>query len=199
MANKKILAALMLMVVAGSFGIAGSMFNISADNTETEDNIRYTTAVTKTVYRINPDTGEYYLLEQDTTHNLLTNTGRQMIKNLLTGFVSAQTANISVIAISNSTAPAVGDTALAGSAQMTSCGLQNVTAIKNQVNNTAIDISWQWTNTCTDQIVNTTALFNSTAAGIVNANSIEFAGATLTSSTLQNTDKIQVNYTINVG
>lgn len=195
--NNKMLAALMLIVVAGGFGVAGAMLGIPAvSGGQATDGVEYTTKVCSTVYRNNGD-GTYTEEPAQCTHNLLTNAGRQQIKNLLAGYL--QTSNISAIAISNSTAPAVGDTALAGSVQMGSCGLYNITAVKNQINDTAIDLSWQWTNSCTNQIVNTTALFNSTAAGNVTAASVEFAGATLTSSTLQSTDKIQVNYTINIG
>lgn len=195
--SKKIPAVLVLMIV-GIFGTLNILSSISTVDIQATDGIKYTSAVTKTVYRINQDTGQYEVSEQDTTHNLLTNTGRLQLKNMMFG-LTPQTANISMLAISNSTAPAVGDTALAGSNLMVSCGLGNVTAVKNHVNATAIDISWQWTNTCTNQIVNTTGIFNQTAAGIGDSNSLVFAAAALTSSTLQNTDKIQVNYTINVG
>jgi len=128
--------------------------------------------------------------------------GRLQLKNFITGFTSAQTANISMIAIGNGSIAA--DIILDQSALMVSCGLGNVTAVKNPYtvpagNYSAIDISWQWTNTCTDQIVNTTGIFNQTAAGIGDANSILFARAALTKSILQPTDKIQVNYTINIG
>ncbi len=196
--NKKILAALMLIVVAGSFGIAGSMFSIPAvSNEQTFDGVKYTTNVCSTVYRHNPD-GTYTQEPSYCTHNLMTNAGKMMVKNFMRGS-SAQTNNISAIAVSNSTAPVVGDTTLAGMNLLGDCGLANITAINNQINATAWDLSWQWTSSCNNQIVNTTAIFNSTAAGNVTATSVAFAAATLTSSTLQATDKIQVNYTINVG
>ncbi len=197
--NKKYLAALMLIVVAGSFGIAGAMFSAPvASNEQISEGVEYTTAVTKTVYRINPDTGQYEVYSVDTTHNALSNAGREMMKRFLRG-QNAQTANISTIAVGNSTgalAGGAGDTTLGS--EIMSCGLSNVTAVNNIINQTAWDISWQWTSTCNNQIVNTTAIFNSTAAG-GGAGAVLFAGANLTSSTLQNTDKIQVNYTINVG
>ncbi len=127
------------------------------------------------------------------THNVLTDSGRQMIKNFLRG-LTPQTANISVIALGNGSAPTASSTVL--DSEITGCGLDNVTAINNNINNTAWDLSYQWTSTCDNIVVNTTAIFNATADGI---GSTMFAGATITSSTLQNTDKIQVNYTINVG
>ncbi len=180
-------------------GIAGAMFSVPAGTSEqTFVGVEYTTAVTKTVYRLNPESGQYEIAEQDTTHNLMTNAGKMMIKNFLRGS-SAQTNNISAIAVSNSTAPAAGDTTLAGMNLLGDCGLANITAVNNQINATAWDLSWQWTSSCNNQIVNTTAIFNATAAGNVTATSVAFAAATLTSSTLQSTDKIQVNYTINIG
>ncbi len=191
----------MLMIAAGSFGIAGAMLSVPAGTSEQQnsDVVTYTTAITKTVERINTDTGQYEIIQQDTTHNLLTTAGRQMIINFLNGN-TGQNSNISLIAVGNSTAPVVGDTTLAGDLSTTGCGLYNVTAAVNPYNATARDISWQWTNACTNQVVNTTAIFNNTAAGnATGVGHIMFAGAALTSSTLQPTDKIQVNYTINIG
>lgn len=187
----------MLMIVAGSFGIAGAMFSVSAGTSEQVSNVvTYTTAVTKTVERINPETGQYEIIEQETVHNNLTDAGRQMIINFLTG-KTAQLNNISMIAISNSSINA--DIALGGLSQMNDCGLRNTTAIINPTNATARDISWQWTSSCDAQLINTTAIYNGTALGNVTATSVMFARAALTPSTLQNTDKIQVNYTINIG
>jgi len=199
--NKKTVVMIALIFVAGSFGFIGNTIEVTNNNISdvNQDSIKWSSAVTKTVERINPDTGKYEIIQQDTTHNLLTNSGRMALKNFITGFASAQTANISMIAISNSTAPAVTDTTLAGSNLMVSCGLGNMTAVKNQFNTSQIDISWQWTNICTNQVVNTTGIFNQTATGIGDVNSIMFAGAAITSSTLQPTDKIQVNYTVNIG
>lgn len=196
--NKRILAALMLIVAAGSFGIAGTMFSVPVADEQTSVGIEYTMQGLVTIYRIGPD-GQYHITEQKPFHNLLTNAGRQIIINYLNG-LTAQTSNVSLIALGNSTAPVVGDTLLAGDLSTTGCGLYNATAVVNQLNATARDISWQWTNGCTNQVVNTTAIFNNTAGGNTTVGGhIEFAGATLTSSTLQNTDKIQVNYTINIG
>lgn len=194
--DRKILAALMLVVAAGSFGIGGSMFSIPVSTSEqTYEGVGYSSSVCVTIERADGD-----VEKQPCVHNTLTNAGRQMMINYLKGN-TAQLRNVTVLAIGNSTAPAITDTTtLAGDLSNTGCGLANVTANLQNTNQTAYALDWQWTNTCTNQVVNTTAIFNSTSTGAGGgAGVMEFAGATLTSSTLQNTDKINVTYTVNIG
>jgi hypothetical protein len=119
------------------------------------------------------------------THNLITNAGKEMIENDLK---NSATVTVNQIAIANNTVPqSPSDTALQG--EWTTCGLSKATAgiIDNGIGNWSL--TYQWTSTCDNSIVNATGIYDSVSNTL-------FAETTFTTVTLQNGDKLNVTYTI---
>lgn len=129
----------------------------------------------------------------DCVHNLLVDSGRQLIKNISTGSY----LNIVNISIGNCTgttgAPCVqgtGDTFLNGSFGSANCGLGPATASFINQPTGQWNLSYQWTSTCDSTNVNATGLFNNT--GVVMPNM--FAEANFSNVQLSNGDRINVTW-----
>lgn len=121
-------------------------------------------------------------------NNLLTNVGKNLIRASLQGL----NVNISKIALATNTVPmSPGDTSLQG--EITDCNLS--AAIGNIVNSSIAgvwNISYQWTCTCDNKIVNATGLYNATGANTL------FAETTFANTILNTNDKINVTWIINI-
>ena len=106
--------------------------------------------------------------------------------NYARGALSGTATNISELALGNTTAPAVGETALAG--VYTTHGLAKVAGAYNANGNGNWSIAYTWTATAGPTDVNTTALYKT--GGDM------FAGTTFAKTTLQVDDQLKCNYTL---
>ena len=118
-------------------------------------------------------------------HNLLVNSGKDMILNAL---ARGGLGNITTIAVANNTvAQAATDTSLQG--EWTTCGLARAQAnefTRNGYGNWTI--AYTWTVTCDNVYVNATGLYNSTGT--------LFAETTMPLVILYTTDSLKVSWTI---
>jgi len=98
--------------------------------------------------------------------------------------------NIKDLALGNTTAPVVGDTALPGI--YTTNGLGKAVGTYNTNGDGNWSIAYTWTSLGDGIIVNTTGLYKTAdAAGL-------FAGTSYKATTLQTDDQLKVNYTLSV-
>jgi hypothetical protein len=147
--------------------------------------------------------GVYHPVECKT--NMLTNKGIGQLGLFLNGS-SVGDMNITWMAIANgSTGTTViqpTDTALSGEyTPANSCGLLNASAKSVGQAQGAWNLTYTWTSTCANAIVNATGLYNSsvggtgspTYAGLV---PLLFAEANFTSTTLQSNDQLNVTWGI---
>jgi len=118
-------------------------------------------------------------------HNVITTNGLNYVKDCIG---NGGTNDINTLALGNTTAPVVGETALAG--LWASCGLTKAEATYNTNGDGNWSQAYTWTSTCDNVVVNTTALYKlNTVEGM-------FAGGALSApTTLQTNDKLQINYT----
>ena len=119
----------------------------------------------------------------DSTENTVTTAG---LNNVLSALAYGQSTLITNLTVGNTTAPAAGETALAGI--YTTHGLAGETGTVNSNGDGNWSVAYTWTCTSGAVTVNTTALYNVTNA--------MFAGTTFTATTLQTDDQLKVNYTL---
>lgn len=120
-------------------------------------------------------------------HNVITNSGKDMIKNAIALGGSDKASNLS---LGQGTAPVAASTTL--NLELTASGLQQKAATYGSNGGNGNWSYWTtWTSTADAQVVNSTGLYNATTP-------ILFAGTTFTSTTLQTNDQITVNYTISI-
>ncbi len=126
-------------------------------------------------------------------HNLITTAGRDQLHLQGYGTTGLATNGFNYIALSNdATAPAVGDTVLAG--ELSGSGLsrvQGVVAHAAGTNQTTISNTFTYTGA--SQAIQKTALFNAAASGTMN-HEIAF-----TQRTLFTNDTITLTFTITLG
>lgn len=127
----------------------------------------------------------------DCNHNTITNVGKDFIKTSLTNTTGVTNNTINILALGNSSPTVAATTTL--NSQYNTCGLANGTGTYNS--NSASNGNWSmtrtWTSSCDGSLVNTTGLYR--APGVPGE---LFAGASFTSTTLQNNDQLTINYTI---
>lgn len=131
--------------------------------------------------------------------NTLTDVGKNMIRDQLTG---TNTMNISWIALCNSTnvtadgggngcvQPATSDTVLLGEYKSL-CGLNRSQGTFARLNNGNFSYANTFTATCNNLVTNVTSIFNSSTTGTATA---YFAGNNFTSVTLQTNDQLTVTW-----
>lgn len=117
-------------------------------------------------------------------HNLITNYGKDMIKMDMMGTAQVQIDNL---AVGNSTTLAVTDTSLPG--QHAVCGFTQTAGTLASVGIGNWSLMYQWTSTCNNWNVNSTAIYNTT-----NATGIFAEAAWSPTTVLQNGDKLNVTY-----
>lgn len=122
------------------------------------------------------------------TPNVLTNTGKDLIKDYIGG--AAAGAKVDFIGISNGTPPAAGSTTLNN--EITTCGFARAAGsyVSRSESNGNWSFSKVFTSTCNSILVNTTGIFNASSAGVL------FAGNTFTDATLQSNDQLNVTWFI---
>jgi hypothetical protein len=114
--------------------------------------------------------------------------GKDLVKTAL-GTGSA--TPITKIAVANNTvAQSAADTSLQG--EWTTCGLAAATGTYVSAGTGAWNITYQWTSTCDNVIVNATGLYNATGTNQL------FAETTFTTVTLQTNDKLNVTWGLTV-
>lgn len=122
------------------------------------------------------------------THNTMTNAGLNWTRDLIGA--QAASGNMSIIAVGNGT---TAESVESLNSEITDCGLTRAVA-SYSVNQTASGswfVSKEFTSSCNNEVVNTTALFNATSGGTM------FAGKNFDASvTLQNGDKLNVTWKI---
>jgi hypothetical protein len=126
-------------------------------------------------------------------HNLVTNAGRDQLHLQGYGTSGLATNGFNYIALSNdATAPAVGDTALAG--ELSGNGLSRVQGVVSHTAGTnTTTIAYTFTYTGSSQAIQKTALFNASSVGTMN-HEIAF-----TQRTLFTNDTITLTFTITLG
>jgi hypothetical protein len=125
----------------------------------------------------------------DCKHNVITNAGKNATRDRL-GTPGSLNA-FQYLALGNGTAPTATDTSL--NSEITNCGLARALSTVYVLTTTGNwTLSKTWTFTCSTAVpVNTTAIFNDTASGIM------FAGTSFTTATLSTSgDQLTINYTI---
>ncbi|MFH0890311.1 MAG: hypothetical protein V1836_04215 [Candidatus Aenigmatarchaeota archaeon] len=124
-------------------------------------------------------------------HNLFTNMGKNIVKDLL---ISADgLANVTYLGISNTTVTqAASGTDVVLQGEYASCGFARTSALYNT--NTISVGNWtvmkEFTSTCDNMPINGTGLYNSSAGSFL------FAENTFTTATLQTNDKINITWFI---
>lgn len=126
------------------------------------------------------DGGEIFL---GCKENTLTNTGKNYIK---TSMGLGTVNNVTQLVLGNTTAPAAASTVLASN--YTGCGLAPANGAYNTNGDGNWSIAYTWTSLCDANVVNTTALYK-TSAEI-------FAGTSFSATTLYTDDQLKVNYTV---
>jgi hypothetical protein len=123
------------------------------------------------------------------THNMMMNAGLNWTRDLI-GNASAA-GPMAVIALGNGST-AETNTLTSLPSNITECGLQNATGAYAIVGTGNWSISKTFTSSCNNEIVNTTALFNSSSSP-----NAMFAGKNFSSSvTLQSGDQLSVTWYI---
>lgn len=115
-------------------------------------------------------------------HNLVYNTGLDVIKSALTGGTASVFLNIS---LGNGSAPVAAATE--AFANYTSCGLQSQQGTLGNLNTGNWSVYKTFTSTCDNVYVNVTRITNITGA--------PFAGLQFTGTTLQSSDTLTINVT----
>lgn len=169
------------------FAFASSVNPSTSVNPNTvDDGIHYKGTVCHSVTRAN---GEY--LDLGCNHNLLTNAGKDAIKNALNG----GTGTFNYIALCNATAgcaaPAVGDTTLAN--EYAAGGLSRAAGTYGSLaGNGNWSMAKTFTATADALTTNKTGLFNASSTGTM------LAENTFTLVTLYTNDQLTINWTISV-
>ncbi|MBI3413070.1 MAG: hypothetical protein HY051_03255 [Candidatus Aenigmarchaeota archaeon] len=173
--------ALSALVVSGIvFGYLVATFSFTPASLEDEgQSIKYTGVVCVYV------NGK----ELQCDHNLFTNLGRNMTKDLLG--IAGPLANVTYIGISNTTATqAAADVVLQG--EYAVCGFGRTSALYNtniiSVGNWTL--TREFTSSCDSMPINGTGLYNSSSGSFL------FAENTFTTATLQTNDKINITWFI---
>jgi len=124
------------------------------------------------------------------THNLITTAGKTLMQNVIGG--QQVNMNATRIAVANSTAAqTAADTTLQG--EWTTCGLAKTPGTYATTGTAgAWNVTYQWTSTCDNVIVNATGLYNDTFTNQL------FAETTFTSVTLQTNDRINVTWGLTI-
>lgn len=133
--------------------------------------------------------------------NLVTNNALDELKYVLGG--THYNINATWIALGNSSngSPLPADTKLSG--ELVGCGLTNATGTYVSVGTGAWNVTKTFTSTCAGQVVNSTALYNSSVGGtggiITPALApLLFAEANFTQTTLQSNDQINVTWGVQI-
>lgn len=192
--RKKIIPIPMIAILGMVF-LVGIGISSTGSTPEIQDNFFMGDGLTKgemicpTIIRANGDIEEY-----PCTHNVFTNDGKNWIRNCLgqADCGGATATAFDYMAVGNGSAPGAGSSTLDD--EITVCGFYNGANRYQGTYNTVGTGNWSltyiWTSTCNDQVVNTTALFNATTSGIMLA-----AGTLSSEVTLQNNDQLNVTYT----
>jgi len=174
--NKNMTAMALIITMLAAVTVIGGMHllpQVGVPDADTADTIQYHANVCA------------YLNDNliECKHNTLTTTGKNYIKTSLgMGTVN----NISTLVLGNTTAPAVGDTVLAGNYSVG--GLDPAQGAYNSNGNGNWSIAHTWTATGNGYAVNTTGLYKTSGD--------MFAGTSFTVTTLNVDDQLKINYTI---
>lgn len=135
------------------------------------------------------------------SHNTIPNAGLNWTRDKLSGLGGAGSAN--VIALGNASsaenaAMLTINTTAGTNAPIADCTLtpQTVTPIALTGSTGNYSLSYQWTSTCSNEVVNTTAIYNSTT-GTYGTSNLMFAGKNFSAPvTLQSGDQLNVTWYI---
>lgn len=185
--NKKILAfTVMALVVGSAFGFYVTTIPLQKAGTISP------TFEKQPDWKMNYDVevssldGQGNILSYEKTHNILTDAGKNWLRDLIGNWAGGTTA-MKYIAVGNGTAPASGSTTL--NAEITDCGLARASATYTSIGTGNWSQGYLWTSSCNNEVVNTTALFNASSTGTM------FMGDSFTSVTLQNTHQLNITIT----
>lgn len=186
--NKKILALLVMALVVGS-AFGSYVTTIPFSNAETVS----PTFEKQPDWKVNYDVetthldGNGNILSYEKTHNVLTDAGKNWIKECIGNFGCGATA-MKYIAVGNGTAPASASTTLNG--EITTCGMGRASGTYASIGTGNWSITYLWTDSgCNNLGVNSTALFNASSSGTM------FMGDTFTLVTLQDTHQLNITIT----
>lgn len=144
---------------------------------------------------IKADTGERIQLAL-LKHNLLTNNGRDWMKDQVYKNTSAGTRGSGYVALTESViTPAVGDTALTGEIATNGLTRADATTKTNSAGTNAMVVEHTFTATGAFTSVLASALFNA-ASGVTMTHTANF---TTGSGTLATNDTLKVTWTLNLG
>ena len=176
------ISTLALLAVLAVFSVSPTM---SDELYQMFESPKYKAIVHVTVER--PGVGIVY---EYSGHNVLTNNGKEFIEQELGDSGSATTEVANVIALGNGSAPTATSTSLDN--EITGCGLAKATGTYVDDGTGQWNITKQFTSTCDNEVVNTTALYTSSTSTM-------FAGDDFSSSvTLQSGDQITVTWNIQI-
>ena len=161
-----------------------------ASGTGVQDSLKFSGEISQVTTRLMPD-GSRVVIAQGKDHNLETDYGRQIIRNVLAGLNNMQ--NLTFIGFGNGTAVLTSSTDLPS--RVTGCGFDISAGTVYYNNISSFTVQKVATSTCTI-VVNTTGLFNTTAG----STGLGFGGSIPNPpSQFQPNDQLTQNYTINQG
>lgn len=175
------------IIVAALIGLSGLNIVTTTTSTAAASGIAYHSAVCKLVTRADGSVEDL-----GCSHNLFANQGKNITRDLLGSYSSL--AAVNVIGLGNGSGAVGSATNLQGLISDSNCQLQ-AQAGTFAVTDTSVGnwtIQKQFTNLCTSVVVNSTAMYNNTAAGVNNY----FAANNFTSTTLTTNDQITITWYI---
>lgn len=125
------------------------------------------------------------------THNLITTIGSMHIRDFL-GWANATSQPSRYISLSNDATPLTSWTKLPG--EITGSGLARATGTVTSLNQTAYEVSYEWTASAAADVQCTGLHWDST----VDSSGNLLAAASISSVSLQANDKLQVTWTVNI-
>ncbi len=184
--KKQIFSSIALIVCGIFLGVMFSSFlftPIAAPSEQSEQSIKYTGVVCVS------KNNEPMVCK----HNLFTNMGKNIVKDLVGvgGNVGGALSNVSYIAIGNQTVTQA-DTDVTLGNEWIDCGLNRAmgTFNTNTISNGNWTLTKEFTSTCNGVVVNNTGLYNKSSGNFL------FAENTFTDATLQTNDKINITWFI---
>lgn len=186
--NKKIGIGLGLSVLFCFAVFVGGSFKSNPEEATDSTSIHYNAEVC--VSHIDKDGT---LVSSECSHNLLYDSGKTIIKTYL-GDTGGTGDEVDQIRLCNATATSSCGTPVAGATEafnpIETCGLQKTTGTYLSFGDGNWSIYKEFTSTCNDVQTNLTRLENSATTN--------FSGNTFSLVTLQNGDKLTINWTIGI-
>ena len=186
MNKKQIVKYILSITIIATVLVGLSGINLTTNTvTSSVSGISYNSAVCKVVTR-----ADGKVEDLGCSHNLFSNQGKNITRDLIGSYTGL--AAVTVIGLGNTSGATTAGTNLGG--LISDCDLQAQVGTYSLTDSSVGNwtIQKQFTSGCSGLVVNSTALYNATAAGTGNY----FAANNFTSTTLQANDQITITWYI---